>query len=485
MAAARARWRPSRTLRGRLTVGLAVILLAACAVLGAATALFLRSFLLGQLDSQLAAAGGRFSVSLERGELAPGGDDGDADNAVPGQSVGTIGIRLLGGQVAQAAEVSDDGSNRTLTFTAADTALLAALAPGRQASSADLSIGDYRLQAVAGHDGDVQITGLPLHPVNGTLARLAIIEAALFGILVLAGGTATAIVVRRTLQPLERVSATALRVSELPLTDADTVLPAGLGPAEPTSEVDQVSVAFDHMLEHVRSALAVRDATEDRLRRFVADASHELRTPLATIRAHAEYAGIADGPPSAPVAEALSRITSATDRMGTLVADLLLLARLDAGRPLAREPVDLTRLVLDAVFDARAAGPEHHWRLDLPEEAVAVTGDGERLHQVLANLLTNARTHTPAGTTVTTTLSPGPAAVEVAVRDDGPGIAAALQAELFDRFTRGDSSRARDHGSTGLGLAIAYGIATVHDGTLTVTSTPGEGTAFLLRLPAG
>ena len=484
-AGRRPRWRPDRTLRGRLTVGLVVILLAACAVLGAATALFLRSFLLGQLDNQLAAAGGRFGASLERGQLAPDGDDGDADNAVPGQSVGTIGIRLLGGRVTEAARVSEDGTTGGLTFTPADTGRLAALAPGGTASSAELSIGDYRLQAVAGRDGDVQVTGLPLHPVNQTLARLAVIEATLFGILVLVGGTAAAVVVRRALQPLEQLSATALHVSELPLTDAETVLPAGVGPADPTTEVDRVSVAFDHMLEHVRSALVARDATEGQLRRFIADASHELRTPLATIRAHAEYAGIADGSPSPAVAEALGRITGATERMGMLVADLLLLARLDAGRPLAREPVDVTRLVLDAVIDARAAGPDHQWRMELPEDAVTVTGDGDRLHQVLANLLTNARSHTPPGTTVTTTLTAGPGVAEVTVRDDGPGIPAPLQENLFDRFTRGDASRGREHGSTGLGLAIARGIATVHSGTLTVTSTPGDGAAFRLRLPTG
>ena len=280
------------------------------------------------------------------------------------------------------------------------------------------------------------------------------------------------------------MSATALHVSELPLNDADTVLPASIGPADPTSEVDRVSVAFDHMLEHVRSALAARDATEGQLRRFIADASHELGTPLATIRAHAEYAGIADGPPSRPVAEALGRITAATDRMGTLVGDLLLLARLDAGRPLARGPVDLTRLALDAVVDARAAGPDHHWRLELPEDAVTLTGDGERLHQVLANLLTNARTHTPAGTTVTTTLTSEQDAITVTVRDDGPGIPAALQANLFDRFTRGDASRGRGHGSTGLGLAIARGITTAHNGSLTVASSPDDGATFSLRLPS-
>jgi len=481
----RSRWAPNRTLRGRLTVGLVGILLLACALLGGVTALFLRSFLVRQLDGQLAAAGGRFSASLERGRLAPGGEDGDADNAVPGQSVGTIGVRLVGGRVSQAAIVADDGTNRPLVFPAGDTATLTALVPGAGPVTADLAaVGDYRVEAVAGRDGDIQVTGLPLHSVNQTLAQLAVIEAIVFGGLVVAGGVTTAVVVRRTLRPLERVSATALHVSELPLDDADTALPTSIAPAHPTSEVDQVSVAFDHMLEHVRSALWARDATEARLRQFVADASHELRTPLATIRAHAEYAVSADGPPSPPVSEALGRITTATDRMSRLVTDLLLLARLDAGRPLAREPVDLTRLVLDAVADARAAGPAHRWRLTLPEDLVTVPGDAERLHQVLANLLTNARTHTPPGTTVATTLSPGPAVVEVTIRDDGPGIPADLQEDLFDRFTRGDASRTREHGSTGLGLAIAHGIAAAHDGTLTVTSTPGQGAEFRLRLPA-
>ena len=149
--APRTRWPPNRTLRGRLTVGLVGILLLACALLGGVTAVFLRSFLLRQLDGQLAAAGARFSASLERGKLAPGGEDGDADNAVPGQSVGTIGVRLVGGRVTQAAIVADDGANRSLAFPAADTAALTALVPGGRADQPDLAaVGDYRLDAVAG-----------------------------------------------------------------------------------------------------------------------------------------------------------------------------------------------------------------------------------------------------------------------------------------------------------------------------------------------
>ena len=238
------------------------------------------------------------------------------------------------------------------------------------------------------------------------------------------------------------------------------------------------------MLEHVRTALQERDVTERRLRRFIADASHELRTPLATIRANAEYALRADaGNATEAEAEALTRITAATERMANLVNDLLLLARLDAGRPLESQPVDLTRLVLDAVTDARTAATDHQWRLELPEEIVTVTGDSERLHQVLANLLRNAHAHTPLGTTVTTRLICHADSVEVSVGDNGPGIPVESQPDLFDRFTRGDSSRSRAHGSTGLGLAIARGIATAHGGTLTLDPDHGAGASFRLHLP--
>ena len=472
-------------MRGRITVWMVVILLVTSAVLGVVTVLFLRSFLINRLDQQLAAAGGRYSASLERGAGEPDGNDGDADNAVPGQSTGTVGVRLLKGKVTQAAIVTDDGKNRDLTLEAGDVAALRELVPGGAAKTKDLqAVGDYRLQASAGRDGDIQITGLPLHPINDTLARLVLVESSLFVVVLLAGGVVSAVVVRRTMRPLARLTATALEVSELPLTAAGTELPRPLVPEDPTSEVDQMSVAFTHMLEHVRGALADRDVTERRLRQFIADASHELRTPLATIRANAELASRPDGGggPEATV-EALGRITVATDRMSGLVADLLLLARLDAGRPLERAEVDVTRLVLEAVTDARAASADHKWQLELSGDIVFVTGDGERLYQVLANLLSNARIHTPPGTTVTTGLTAGGDFVEVWVRDDGPGIDAHRKAELFERFTRGDTSRSRLHGSTGLGLAIARGIATAHGGTLTVADVPGGGACFSLRLP--
>jgi len=175
-------------------------------------------------------------------------------------------------------------------------------------------------------------------------------------------------------------------------------------------------------------------------------------------------------------------VASETERITRLVEDLLLLARLDSGRPLEREPVDLSRLAVDAVSDAHVAGPDHQWELDLPEEPVVVTGDAARLHQVLTNLLANARVHTAAGTVVTTRLSTEPSHTVLQVIDNGSGIPAALQSEVFERFARGDSSRSRKGGSTGLGLAIVSAVVKAHNGTITVDSSPGH-TAFTVRLP--
>ncbi len=463
-----------------------MVLLVACAVLGFTSELFLRQFLISRLDSQLVAAGGRYSASLEHAGSGVKRPGPDPDDSIPGQAAGTLGIRLIGGRVTQAALITDSGANQTLRMDRAEVAAVAAVQPGAGPTSVDLAgIGDYRLRAVAGHDGDVQVTGLPLHPINETLAQLFVVLLIVFLVLVLLGALATAWVVRRALRPLEHLSENALRVSELALTGPDTSLPTTSATTSSGSEVDQVSAAFDRMLERVSQAMTSRDATETQLRQFVADASHELRTPLATIRAYAEFGATPEsGSVPEETADALSRITVAADRMGALVADLLLLARLDAGRPLARRPLDLTLLVLEAVNDARAAGQNHEWRLDLPDHAVMVTGDVDRLHQVVANLLSNARNHTPAGTTVTAVLRPERLGVELLVRDDGPGIASAQQPRLFDRFTRGDISRSRTHGGTGLGLAIAHSIAEAHGGTLSVQSAPGSGASFRLWLPS-
>jgi two-component system, OmpR family, sensor kinase len=208
------------------------------------------------------------------------------------------------------------------------------------------------------------------------------------------------------------------------------------------------------------------------------------RTPLAAIRGYAELSR--RGELSADTEYSLIRISSQAERMTTLVEDLLLLARLDAGRPLERVEVDLTRLVVDAVSDAHVSGPEHRWQLALPEEPMTVPGDPARLAQVLANLLANARTHTPPGSAVTVGLSGNREGVELSVVDDGPGIAPGLLPHVFERFARGSSSRSRPDGSTGstgLGLAIVQAVVAAHGGTVQVASEPGR-TAFTVRLPA-
>jgi two-component system OmpR family sensor kinase len=247
--------------------------------------------------------------------------------------------------------------------------------------------------------------------------------------------------------------------------------------------VGQVGAAINRMLGHVSSALTARQESENKVRQFVADASHELRTPLASIRGYAELTRMSGHELPEDVAHAIGRVESEAKRMTSLVEDLLLLARLDAGRDLRPQQFDLTKLLVDAVSDAHAAGPEHEWSLDQPEEPVMISGDQHRLHQAVSNLLTNARVHTPEGTTVSVALAAEPPGeVTITVADDGPGFPEELQEALFERFARGDNSRSRTAGSTGLGLAIVRAIVAGHGGTVTAESRPGH-TEFRIVLP--
>lgn len=252
---------------------------------------------------------------------------------------------------------------------------------------------------------------------------------------------------------------------------------------DPHTEVGQVGAALNRMLNHVHGALHARQESEMRVRQFVADASHELRTPLASIRGYAELTRRGREEVGPDTKHALGRIESEAGRMTFLVEDLLLLARLDAGRPLQFEQTDLVPLVIDTVSDARVAGSEHVWRLELPDEPALVSADSARLQQVLVNLLANARTHTPPATTVTARVQRRGPWLCVDVQDDGQGIPPDLLPHVFERFARGDSSRSRVSGSTGLGLAIVQAVATAHGGAVTVDSVPGQ-TVFTVHLPA-
>jgi two-component system, OmpR family, sensor kinase len=283
-------------------------------------------------------------------------------------------------------------------------------------------------------------------------------------------------VVRRQLAPLREVAATAHRVAELPLASGDIQI-AERVPVRLTdegTEVGQVGSALNTMLDHVEASLATRHRSEQQVRQFVADASHELRTPLATI---AGYTELARHRPETS-GTALAKVETESARMTALVEDLLLLARLDAGRPLDRSQVDLSRLLLEAVDDARVVDRERSWRLALPDEPITVTGDAARLHQVVTNLLTNARKYTPAGSTITVTGTPR----GFTVHDDGPGFPADLAPRAFERFVRGDAARTRA-GGAGLGLSLVRAIVEAHGGTVALASSPGD-TTITVGLPA-
>ncbi|MHC3471974.1 sensor histidine kinase [Streptomyces sp. 7R007] len=471
-----------RTLRARLTVGLVVLLAVSCAAVGVAAVIELQGFLTSRLDEQLAQAGNRFAVSLEHKGTLPDDHDGDERGDTRRQATGTFGARLVGGTVTNAAVVRSSGTHN-VPLTEGDRRQLARVPADGRGHTVELSALDhYRVVSSQGLDGDVLITGLPLEPVEAAVHRLVLVAGIVFGLALTATGVAGAFWVRWSLRPLSRVAATATRVSELPLASGEVALPSRAPESDPRSEVGQVAGAFNRMLGHVEDALTKRHASEERLRSFAADASHELRTPVASVRGHAELALLHPGPVPPEVARALERISAESARMGEMVDEMLLLARLDAGRPLERRPVDLTMLVLDAVADARAAGPEHRWELELAEEPVTVEGDAHRLQQVLANLLTNARVHTPVGTKVTVSLETEGSTALLKVHDDGPGVPEDIQPGVFERFTRADRRRTdAPGGGAGLGLSIVAAVAEAHGGRVDLESKPGS-TTFTVRL---
>ncbi len=516
------RWRPGRwPLRVRLVVAMVALLAAVSGVVGVVSVLALDRFLTDRLDVQLAQALDRSrhadgqphapdSRAQPGGVLQqPGGapqrpdglapsPDGDGHAPAgpdfllaPGQGQGTVGLLLENGRVTAAGVL--DGTGQTQPLTAYQMAALAALSTSGRPETVDLGpgLGRYRVLAAAVGDGRVLVTGLPLHDVTATVVRLAVVIAGVALLGLLAAGFAGSLIIRVNLRPLLRMAATASRVAELPLDRGEVALALRVPEADtdPRTEVGQVGAALNRMLGHVARALAARQASEARVRRFVSDASHELRTPLASIRGYAELTRRGGGEAAPVVAHALARVESEAVRMSGLVDDMLLLARLDEGRPLDADPVDLTAMVIDAVSDAHAAAPRHRWALDVPEEPVVVSGDTARLHQVVANLLANARVHTPAGTTVTVSVTAdgregtdtGPMA-RLRVEDDGPGIPGDLVDDVFERFARGDASRGRSSGSTGLGLAIVNAVVHAHEGRTGVTSIPGH-TRFDVHLP--
>ena len=485
-AAGPARRRAS--LRARLLVAFVVPTLLVLVVVAFASTAVLRHELMRQVDDRLAAAGSRTEQVAgdydDDPPAPPAGEQQPADYFGPGQGEGTLIASFADGVCTYSGVIERTGEKRTLGD--AQVAALDGVSGDWSPTTVDLGdgLGEYRVVGSTTPSGELVVTGLPLGSVDQAVGSLIVVEVVAGLVALLAAVVAAAVVIRRTLRPLDRVASTATRVAELQLSTGEVLLAERVPPedTDTRTEVGQVGTALNRLLDHVEGSLAARQASETQVRQFVADASHELRTPLASIRGYAELVRRQHADVEPEVGHALRRVESEAVRMSGLVEDLLLLARLDAGRDLVTEEVDLAALLVDTVSDAHVAGPDHTWRVDLPDVGVLVPGDGARLHQVLANLLANARTHTPAGTTATARLRTEGGWAVLQVEDDGPGIPPDLAAHVFERFARGDSSRSRQAGSTGLGLAIVSAVVGAHEGTVTVTSQPGR-TVFTVRLP--
>jgi len=468
-----ARW----SLRRRLVVGIVALLAVVSVVIGGASALVLRQNLLTRLDGQVTQ-----SLNLATGKGFGQGGGTPPDSGGP-RRIGGLVLYSLDGTTFAAA-VDEEGTALTLTGQQVTQLLALKPAPGPQTIDLGGDLGAYRVAAGVRVDGAQVVVGQSMNEVDTTTNNLLLIFGLITLVALIAAAVAGTIVVRLALRPLGRVVATASRVSELELAKGEVTLAERVPEADTDvhTEVGQVGAALNRLLGHVEGALVARQASEDKVRQFVADASHELRTPLASIRGYSELTRRGDYTLPDDVVRALARIESESIRMTSLVEDLLLLARLDAGRELVLGEVDLVPLVVDAVSDAHAAAPDHDWQLQTPDGPVIVAGDGGRLQQVIANLLANARAHTPAGTHVVTTLAVDGDDALITVHDDGPGISPGLLPVLFERFARGDGSRSRATGSTGLGLAIVAAVVEAHDGSVSVRSEPGD-TQFVVRIP--
>ena len=472
--ASRLRARTPWSLQRRLVVGIMLLLAVVSVAIGTVSTITLSNNLLTRLDDQV-----EMSV---RQLIGPGPGDPDQNDIYrPGALV-----LVAPGGVVQSAAYRDGGADSTTALTEDQQQELLDLTPGTDAQSVDLGgdAGSYRVISIGTEGSDRLVVGLPLDELDATIRDLVLIIALVTLAALIVAALVGRAIVRVTLRPLDRVAATATRVSELPLDRGEVVLSERVPDADTDerTEVGQVGSAINRMLGHVASALSAREASERKVRQFVADASHELRTPLASIRGYAELTRRGGHDLPDDVVRSMDRVESEAIRMTSLVEDLLLLARLDEGRDLEVRPVDLSRLLVDAVSDAYVASSDHEFGLDVPAEPVIVPGDDPRLHQVFTNLLANARVHTPPGTDVEVALSVTDAEALVTITDDGPGIPPELVPDLFERFARGDTSRSRLAGSTGLGLAIVRAIVAGHHGTVDVTSRPGR-TEFAVRLP--
>lgn len=471
----------SLSLRARLIVAIVALMTCGLAVADVVGVVLLRSYLLQRLDQQLAFPLDR-SVRAERDRpdpctASPGADD-TSTQQLPTHLVltifgadGTLRCQLPR-QLAEAEhpELSRLDPDRLAAAASSSTVLTL---PGQGGAA------DWRARVVRFDDGYLA-TAISTADVQATVRRLAVVTSATSLVILALAATGGLVLVRIGLRPLTAIEHTAEAIARGDISRRIDEAPAN-------TEVGRLTSALNTMLARIEQALTARSDSEDRLRQFVADASHELRTPIATIRGHAELyrQGAAS---EADTALLLGRIESEAIRMGALVEDMLLLARMDSAPQLAAEEVDLLTTAAAVVVDARVRDPDRsivlrsctrsRWE-DVPP---VVRGDSARLHQVLANLLSNALRHTPAGCPVEVEVGVRDGQVRCRVIDHGPGLAPELTAKVFERFYRGDASRTRKTGGAGLGLAIVSSLVTAHGGRVWYEPTPGGGGTFVVSL---
>lgn len=486
------RWFP-RSLRGQVLLGVLAVVTVVLVTVGVASVLSLRGYVTTMTDAEVAKSLHAFNNSYTRYR---NGEHTSAHQGTPpvpqalleftGQTPGNLIAVLHDGVVIGSAVFSED-EPRPAPADVVRAIQAQKWYDGPPYTLRLGSLGSYRVDCLI-QGSDVLVIGVSQTLGDRIIARKNLTTTALVAAALIVTAGLTVWVVGYTLRPLRRVAATAAEVASMPLAGEEHRISVRVRPqdTDQNNEVGIVGHTLNRLLDNVDSALAHRVDSDLRMRQFLTDASHELRTPLAAIQGYAELTR-QDSSALPPTTEyALARIESEARRMALLVEELLLLSRLGEGEDLQSEEVDLAELVGNAVNDAAVAAPTHHWVKDLPDEPVWVRGDHDRLHQLVSNLLTNARLHTPAGVTVATTITchtfrlETPFA-ELTVVDDGPGIDADLLPRLFERFVRADKSRS-DGSGIGLGLAIVSSIVKAHHGSVTAESRPGR-TVFRVQVP--
>jgi len=475
------------SLLNRLTLG--VVLLSAMGFLASdvAAQTLLRSYLTHQMDDELMSVAGGSLPRVERAGIAyearenegEGDRDGDETPEVPLQRVPTsISVTLLGPAGIVLGQIGGDLNSTEITSYLQSITPEQVIERANRPFTIEAPHSDFRVIAQRLPSGlGTVVVAQSFEDIDRTLRRLQGLFILIGLAMILFIALASRKVIRVGLRPLANVEVTAERI-------ADGDLTARLPDVKPNTEVGRLVNTLNTMLGRIEESFSARVESESKLRRFVADASHELRTPITAIRGFAELhrQGAVSG--EANTKELIGRIESESKRMGSLVEDLLLLARLDQSREMKSEPVNLSKLVSDVVESARAAGPNHTVRFNKPNEEIYALGDTDRIHQVVANLLANARTHTPAGTNIDVSVDQSEDGVRIRIADNGPGLSKTDQERIFERFYRADTSRVRTEGEgTGLGLSIVDAVMCAHAGQVSVQSELGKGAAFTLFFP--